>query len=126
MLPIIRWLISIERNPPPTRKLLTIERLQAWSLLLFYPLDHMSYLVSHSVIPAKTSLPLLSRTPSITSQATDGTISLDAGKMSRLSCRFWTIYIVMQIAHLREDRRILLAEERSLGKSKVWSVRRRV
>lgn len=119
MLPIIRWLISLERNPPPTRRLLTIERIQAWSLLFFYPLDHASYLVSHSIVPAKTSSSLLSRAASITQQSADGSVSLDAGKMTRLSCRFWAVYLVMQLAHLQEDRGILLSEERSLSKSKV-------
>ncbi|KAI0342677.1 hypothetical protein BDW22DRAFT_1330128 [Trametopsis cervina] len=121
MLPMIRWLISLEHNPPPTRKLLTIERLQAWSLLLFYPLDHAQFLISHSVIPAKTSSPFLARSAKVTTKALDGTVSLDAGKLSRLSCQLWLLYIVMQFAHLREDRKILLSEERSLNKSKAIS-----
>lgn len=43
LLPIIQWLSSIERNRPPTRRLLTLERLQGWSMLAYYPLEHLYY-----------------------------------------------------------------------------------
>ncbi|KAI0695401.1 hypothetical protein BC835DRAFT_953648 [Cytidiella melzeri] len=120
LLPILQWLISMERKSPATRNLLTIERIQAWSMLLFYPLDHTRFLVSHSIVPAKTNS-LLARLTSTTTKSLDGTVSLDPGKISRLSCRFWLLYTVMQLAHLREDRKILVAEARSLGKSKAIS-----
>jgi hypothetical protein len=119
LLPIIQWLGSIERKAPATRNLLTIERVQAWSMLLFYPLDHTRFLLSHSIISPKISSSLLSNISNTTTKATDSTVSLDAGKISRLSCRFWLLYTVMQLAHLREDRKILTAEARSLNKSKV-------
>ncbi|KAH9167832.1 hypothetical protein EDB89DRAFT_2206507 [Lactarius sanguifluus] len=37
MLPIIQWLIALERAPTPTRRLLTIERTQGWSMHAFFP-----------------------------------------------------------------------------------------
>ena len=55
MLPIIQWLVSIEKSQPATRKLLTIERLQGWSMLAYYPLEHVYYLASHKLLPWKLS-----------------------------------------------------------------------
>lgn len=118
ILPIIQWLGSIERKAPATRNILTIERIQAWSMLFFYPLDHTRYLLSHSVISDKTSS-VLARITGTTKKSADGTTSLDAGKISRLSCQLWLLYTIMQLGHLREDRRILVAEARTLSKSKV-------
>ena len=118
ILPIIQWLSSIERKAPTTRNLLTIERVQAWSMLLFYPLDHTRYLLSNSVLSDKTPS-LLARISGVTKKSSDGTTSLDAGKISRLSCKMWLLYTIMQLGHLREDRKILVAEARSLSKTKV-------
>ncbi|KAI0090998.1 hypothetical protein BDY19DRAFT_932963 [Irpex rosettiformis] len=120
VLPIIQWLSSIERKAPATRSLLTIERIQAWSMLLFYPLDHTRYLLSHSVVNDKTSS-ALARISGTTKTSADGTTSLDAGKISRLSCQLWLLYTIMQLGHLREDKKILVDEARSLSKSKALS-----
>ncbi|KAK7690443.1 hypothetical protein QCA50_005541 [Cerrena zonata] len=119
LLPIFRWLISLERNPPPTRKLLTIERLQGWAMLGYYPLEHLYYLVSHSVIPSEFSLPSLgSLLPFSSSESKGRSISLDAGVLSRTSTRLWALYVFLQLAHLREDQRLLTMTQRSLGRSK--------
>ncbi|TCD63337.1 hypothetical protein EIP91_005656 [Steccherinum ochraceum] len=119
MLPIIQWLTSLERNPPPTRRLHTIERLQGWSMLCYYPLEHVYYLLSHSIIPSQISRPSLSSfLSSSTLEPKDNTINLDAGAISRLSVRFWTLYVLLQFAHLREDGKLLKQRERALGKSK--------
>ncbi|KAH6913438.1 hypothetical protein BKA70DRAFT_1384235 [Coprinopsis sp. MPI-PUGE-AT-0042] len=107
LLPIFQWLISLERNPPATRTLLTIERLQGWSMLGYYPLEHLSYLLSHGVIPATFTLPLL-RKP----------VKLDAGKLSLWSTRFWALYVFLHFAHLWEDRKLLIQRQRDLRKSK--------
>ncbi|KAI0077063.1 hypothetical protein K474DRAFT_1772045 [Panus rudis PR-1116 ss-1] len=112
LLPIVQWLTNLERNPPPTRKLLTIERLQGWAMLGYYLLEHLYYLVSHSIIPAQ--LPR----PSLSSEPKDKVVNLDTGALSRLSTRFWAVYVFLQLAHLREDHRLLKIRERTLGKSK--------
>jgi hypothetical protein len=116
ILPIFQWLISLERNRPPTRALLTIERLQGWSMLFFYPLDHLSYLLNHGVVSA-SSLPA---GPSALSSpsAAPGAPVLDANKLSLWSCRFWGLYVALQFAHLREDRKLLIARQRALIKAK--------
>jgi hypothetical protein len=119
LLPIFQWLISLERNPPPTRKLLTIERLQGWSMLAYYPLEHISYLASHSIIP--NTVPALSAILPLwllKSKSGRRSIKLDVGRLSLWSCRFWALYVLLQLAHLREDRRLLKAKERTLGKAK--------
>ncbi|GAW05182.1 glutamyl-trna amidotransferase subunit a [Lentinula edodes] len=54
LLTIIKWMISLEHNAQPTRKLLNIERLQGWSMVGYYPLEHLSYLVSHDILPSRS------------------------------------------------------------------------
>ncbi|KAG6821336.1 hypothetical protein H0H93_000197 [Arthromyces matolae] len=112
LLPIVKWLISLERSPQPTRNLLTIERLQGWSMLMYYPLEHLSYLLSHGLIPS--TIPSLASLFSSTSRP----IHLDASKLSLWSTRFWAFYVLLQFAHLREDFKLLRARQRSLRKGK--------
>lgn len=112
LLPIFQWLISLERNPQPTRNLLTIERLQGWSMLGYYPLEHLSYLSSRNIIP--TTL------PAVTSHFTSSSkpVTLDPGVLGMWSSRFWALYVVLQFAHLREDRKLLQLRQRALRQAK--------
>nr|GAT60873.1 predicted protein [Mycena chlorophos] len=112
LLQIFQWLISLERTQQPTRNLLTIERLQGWSMLGYYPLEHLSYLRTHEVIPA--SVPSLGSIVDSTAKP----ITLDSNHLSRMSIRFWAVYVVLQFAHLREDRKLLQLQQRTLRKSK--------
>ncbi|KAG2047237.1 hypothetical protein BDR06DRAFT_964197 [Suillus hirtellus] len=116
LLPIFQWMISMERNPPPTRTLHTIERLQGWSMLGYYPLEHLYYLRAHNLIP--TSIPALSAILGRNSKR----ISLNGNKLILWSSRFWLLYVVLQFAHLREDRKLLLTRQRNLRKGKGLSV----
>ncbi|KAF9004049.1 hypothetical protein BDQ17DRAFT_1355418 [Cyathus striatus] len=100
LLPIFQWLINLERTPPATRNLLTTERLQGWSMLAYYPLEHMYYLISSGILPAKKP------------------IKLDANWLGLWSCRFWMVYVVLQFFHLREDRKLLQLRQRTLKKAK--------
>jgi len=93
LLPILQWLGSMEQTQPPSRKLLTIERLQGWSMLAYYPLEHIYYLASQKIIPMSNRKLL---------------------KIAVWSCRFWAAYVVLQFVHLREDWRHLRARERAL------------
>lgn len=108
----MQWLISLERTPPATRNLLTLERLQGWSMLAYYTLEHLSYLLFHGVIPSKV--------PNILSffSSSDRQISLDANGLSIWSCRFWALYVFLQFAHLREDFILLRARQKNLRKGK--------
>jgi hypothetical protein len=113
MLPIIQWLISLERAPPPTRRLLTIERTQGWSMLAFYPLQHLSYFRKHDIIP--TTLPLPAGLPTqLSGKTRRATINVAA--LSRWASRLWATYMVLQLAHLREDRTLLIKKQRALSR----------
>jgi len=112
ILPIFQWLISLERKPHATRSLLTIERLQGFSMLAYYPLEHLSYLCSQGVLSSVITLPplLFSRFQK--------TITLKPNVLGMWSCRCWALYVLLQFAHLREDRKLLQLRERSLRKAK--------
>jgi hypothetical protein len=73
LLPIIQWLSALERTPSSSRSL---TRLQAFSLLAYYPLEHLSYLSSNKIIPLHPRL---------------------AAKFSLWSARAWAAYVVMQV-----------------------------
>ncbi|KAI0696305.1 hypothetical protein C8T65DRAFT_743636 [Cerioporus squamosus] len=119
LLPIFQWLISLERNPSPTRKIRTIERLQGWSMLAYYPLEHLYYLLSHDIIPDKIALPSITAfIPLVRTKPSSKSIPLDLGKLGLWSTRFWAAYVVLQLAHLREDNKLLQMRERTLSKTK--------
>lgn len=112
LLPIVQWMISMERSPPPTRVLLTIERLQGWSMLAYYPLEHLYYLRAHDLIPAAV--------PSLMSlvRRSSKRVQLNTNTLGMWSCRAWAVYVILQFAHLIQDRKLLLMSEKNLRKSK--------
>jgi hypothetical protein len=112
LLPILKWLISLERSPPATRNLLTIERLQGWSMLAYYPLEHVYYLGSHGIIPTVITSPFSLFT------SKKRKLSLDLDTIGLWSCRFWAVYVVLHFAHLLEDRKLLKQRYNSLRKAK--------
>ncbi|KAF8206531.1 hypothetical protein K438DRAFT_1817374 [Mycena galopus ATCC 62051] len=109
---IFQWLISLERTQQPTRNLLTIERLQGWSMLGYYPFEHLCYLRIHDVIPATVASPASLLNPAAKP------INLDTSVLSLWSCRCWASYVILQFAHLREDRELLRLQQRTLRKGK--------
>ncbi|KZT01383.1 uncharacterized protein LAESUDRAFT_731234 [Laetiporus sulphureus 93-53] len=123
LLPIIQWLTSIERSHPQTRKLLTIERLQGWSMIAYYPLEHLYYLLSHSIIAPELSMPSLSSLLPFGKAKPGRRIRLDLNALGIWSCRFWAAYVVLQFMHLREDARLLKVRERVVSKSKAVSAK---
>ncbi|KZT67474.1 hypothetical protein DAEQUDRAFT_729131 [Daedalea quercina L-15889] len=119
LLPIVQWLTAIERNPPPTRQLLTIERLQGWAMLAYYPLEHTYYMLAHDVIPATFALPTLaSFIPFVASKPTGKLVTLNKGAFGLWSCRFWAAYILLQFVHLKEDHNLLKMREKAVNKCK--------
>ncbi|KAH9915117.1 uncharacterized protein B0H18DRAFT_1042614 [Fomitopsis serialis] len=122
LLPIVQWLTAIERNPPPTRKLLTIERFQGWAMLAYYPLEHTYYMLAHDIIPATFALPTLaSLIPFVASKPSGKLVTLNRGAFALWSCRFWAAYILLQFVHLKEDFNLLKMREKAVGKSKAIS-----
>jgi hypothetical protein len=87
--PIVQWLLALEKHPHQSESLQNIERFQAWSMLFYYGFEHLSYLSSHGII----SLPKNPRISAFSS----------SGKLSLWSCRFWALYVVLQLLHLRFD-----------------------
>jgi hypothetical protein len=96
----------------PTREILTIERLQGWAMLVYYPLEHLYYLCSHGIIPE--SIPNVMSLFSSKAKP----IKLSANRLAMWSSRFWALYVVLQFAHLREDRKLLQMRERMIRKAK--------
>jgi len=105
-LQILRWLMSLSRYPPATTKLATIERFQCYAMLAYYPLEHLFYLRVHDIIPPYIWVPW-SWKPQL----------LHPGKLIKWSCRFLAVYLLLQFAHLHEDRNLLLKKERALVKA---------
>jgi len=81
-------------------------------MLAYYPLEHLYYLCSHGLIPS--SIPSLSSLFS----ATGKPVSLNTGAIGKWSCRFWAVYVILQFAHLQDDRKLLQLRQRSLSKAK--------
>lgn len=115
LLPIVQWLVSLERNPPVTRALLNIERLQGWSMLLYYPLEHLYYLTSHSLIPTSFKLPSL---PFLTTSSKGPRLTISPNAVALYSSRFWAVYVFLQLLHLQQDKVLLQQHQRQLKKSK--------
>ena len=79
-------------------------------MLLYYPLEHLYYLRSKDILPTtlNISLPFLRAF----------TVRLDTLKLALWSTRAWLLYILLQLAHLREDAKLLKLRSRSVTKVK--------
>ncbi|POY73210.1 hypothetical protein BMF94_3543 [Rhodotorula taiwanensis] len=93
LFPIIAWAQSLNdpATQPKDKQHLLINKLQAWSMMAYYPLEHLYYLAGKGVFkisPARI------------------------GKIAVWSCRFWAAYVVLQIFHIRRSFQ-LLGEERT-------------
>lgn len=81
-------------------------------MLAYYPLEHLYYLLSHSLIPS--TVPSIKSVFSSNAKPT----KLDPNAIGIWSTRFWAFYVFLQFAHLREDRKLLQARERAISKAK--------
>ncbi|KDN40700.1 hypothetical protein K437DRAFT_258568 [Tilletiaria anomala UBC 951] len=97
VLPIVKWMIAMERQPPPTRLLHNIERIQGWSMLLYGPMEAVAYLGGKSIIGL---------TPST------------QNKLWLASSRLWALYVMLQCLHLVEDNRMLRLRARALERTR--------
>ncbi|PWN51849.1 hypothetical protein IE53DRAFT_33674 [Violaceomyces palustris] len=97
ILPIIKWMIALERTPPPTRLLHNIERIQGWSMLAYCPMEAIAYLGGHKVLPVSASL---------------------QNKFWLWGSRFWALYVGLQLLHLVEDNRLLRLRAKALERSR--------
>lgn len=97
ILPILKWMIGMERSPPPTRLLHNIERVQGWSMLAYCPMEALAYLAGHGVIPLSTQT---------------------QNKFWLWGSRCWALYVGLQLLHLVEDNRLLRLRARALERSR--------
>jgi len=81
-------------------------------MLAFYPLQHLSYFRKHDIIP--TSLPLPAVLPS-QSSGKPRRATINVAAVAQWSSRLWATYVVLQLAHLREDRTLLIKKQRALS-----------
>jgi hypothetical protein len=72
-------MIHIEHHPPVSSFLLQIERIQNFTMILYYPLEHTWWLAYHKII------------------------SISDERMNKIGvwgCRFWAAYVILQFLHL--------------------------
>ncbi|KAI9361452.1 peroxisomal biogenesis factor 11 [Pilaira anomala] len=95
LLPMVQYMNYLEYNQPPSKIALTIERLQNWANVIYYPLEHIYWLGAHQVIP-------------ISEEKTN--------KIGMWSCRFWASYVILEYGRLVEQYRNLKKRETRLLK----------
>ncbi|KAL1666901.1 hypothetical protein GGF50DRAFT_49614 [Schizophyllum commune] len=130
ILPIFQWLISLERTPQPTKRLHNIERLQGWSMLGFFPLEQLSYLISKDVVPATlpapaSLLPFAYTSSKLADSNLTKPIEVDVNRLGMLSCRFWAAYVLLQFAHMEEDRKLLVMKHRAYKRAGMSAAQKR-
>lgn len=74
---MLQWAESIESERKVSKLALNLERLQALSMIVYYPLEHTWYLAHHGVLPVTSST---------------------SNKIAVWSCRFWMLYTVLQVS----------------------------
>lgn len=92
---MVQYMNYLEYNQPPSQLALTIERLQNWANIIYYPLEHIYWLGAHQVIP-------------ISEEKTN--------KIGMWSCRFWAAYVILEYGRLGEQYRNLKKRETGLLK----------
>lgn len=83
----------------------TTGKLMAWSMLIYYPLEHVAYLkwTSPELIPS----------------------SINANRFSAYSCRFWLVYLVAELVQGSMRLRRLYNERSQYGEADESSIKRR-
>ncbi|KAM0791851.1 hypothetical protein ACM66B_004108 [Microbotryomycetes sp. NB124-2] len=99
LLPILSWAQSLndKNQAPKDTQLRIIQKLQCWSMILYYPLEHYYYLAGKGVFKATADR---------------------INKIAIWSCRFWAAYVALQVLHIRREYQLLSLEKRQLGLSR--------
>jgi hypothetical protein len=89
-------------------------------MLAFYHLQQLSYLRKHDLIPTAVPLPSSrfgsSPSPSSEKPHRQSTVNINDAAVATWSSRLWAAYVVLQLAHLREDRALLRKRQRALNR----------
>lgn len=98
---IMKGLSALERNRPPSRTQLTLQRIQGLSMLVFYPLEFISFFTAPWA-------PVLSRwvTPK------------QGAKAAIWSVRAWGVYVLAQVLLLLGERTAMREREAEKAKGK--------
>lgn len=97
ILPMIKWMVGIERALPPTQNLKLIERLQALSMVVYSPMEAAAYLAMHKILPISDAV---------------------QNQLWLWGCRLWAAYVVLDFWHIIEDNRVLRTNAKALEKSR--------
>lgn len=97
LLPMVQWMVGLERAPPPTRNLQFIERLQALSMVVYSPMEAVAYLAMHKILPVTDAV---------------------QNWLWLYGCRLWAAYVVLDFWHIVEDHRVLRTNARALEQSR--------
>ncbi|GJE94579.1 hypothetical protein PsYK624_107490 [Phanerochaete sordida] len=125
-LSMLRWLKLIESTPYKTRRLRTIERLQGWSILLYFPIEHITYLIGHEVVPAQWSFSLPFASKGAGEKASPWTFNVPVGPLVKFSMALWGLYTALQLAHYREDLKGLAQDEANISKTKTPATKQKL
>lgn len=100
----MKGLSALERNKPASRTQLTLQRIQGISMLIFYPLEFISFFTAPWA-------PVLSRwvTPA------------QGAKAAIWSVRAWGVYVLAQVLLLLGERKAIREREAGKGKGKTYS-----
>jgi len=90
LVPLVQWIVHVESNPPPSKLLLNINRMQNFVNVFYYPLEHAYWLGKHNVLP-------------ISQEKTK--------KLREWSCRLWAVYIILQFWNIWEEYKLLRQRE---------------
>jgi len=86
LVPMLQWIMTLEKTGAPTKTLLTLQRLQNLLNVMYYPLEHTWWLGSHQVIPIEKAT---------------------LNKIGLWSCRFWATAIILSFFQLYEEYKLL-------------------
>lgn len=86
LVPLIHWILALEKSGAQNNKILFLARLQNFLYLLYYPLEHTWWLGSHEIIPVNKET---------------------LNKMGLWSCRFWAIGVFVYFFQLYEEYNVL-------------------
>jgi hypothetical protein len=106
LLSIFKSLSALERSPPESRLTLNLQRLQGLSMLVFYPLEYISFF-------SAPFAPLLRISPAASMKA------------QLWSVRSWGLYVALKVAELCNEWSGLVEKERAASEDAMKAIKKR-